>query len=282
MLLVLISALAFVSVALLTWQLYPVGAKVVGNFHAKRIKRDTTTLDKMFLEVPKKKLVLVYVLSPLLTGIGGLILTQSMAMAAMAAVFGIVLPTVIIKIMDKNRSKKFCQQLVDALMVLSSSLKGGLSLIQAIEVLVEEMPAPISQEFALVLRENKIGVAMDESLERLNKRIKSEELNLVITAIDIARETGGNLTEPFQKLMLTMRERDKLIGKVKTLTLQAKLQGIIMSLMPIAFGVVVYYTNPSFFMIMLRSEIGRTLLMAAGALQVVVAFLLWKLSQVEV
>ena len=153
---------------------------------------------------------------------------------------------------------------------------------QSIEVLVEEMSAPISQEFAVVLRENKMGVPIDESLERLNRRIKSEELNLVVTAVDIARETGGNLTEPFEKLMLTIREKDKLIGKIKSATLQGKLQGTIMSAMPIVFGFVVYYLNPNFFMIMLKNPTGQMLLVLAGILEIIGAFLLWKLSQVEV
>ena len=282
MLLFLVFGLVFASAALLSWQFYPTGAKVVGDYHAKRLKGDTHKLDKMFLFVPKKRLLLVYIFSPIITGIGGFILGQTALACGIGACFGIVLPILVLRIMEKNRIRKFCQQLVDGLMIVSSSLKGGLSLLQSIEVLVEEMPAPISQEFALVLRENKMGISLDESLEGLNRRIRSEELNLVVTAVEIARETGGNLTEPFEKLMFTIRERDKLIGKVKSLTLQGKLQGIIMSLMPIIFGVAVYYLNPNFLMIMLESEIGKTLLMIAGILEIIGAFLLWKLSRVEV
>ena len=282
MLLVLVFALVFVSATLLSWQLYPVGAKAIGDYQAKVIKRDSRRLDELFVEVPKKKLFLIYGLSPLALAIAGFILTRSLIFAGIGAAFGIILPRLVIKIMEKNRTRKFCQQLVDALMVLSSSLKGGLSLVQSIEVLVEEMPAPIAQEFSLVLRENQMGVPLDESLEHLNKRIQSQELDLIITAIDVARETGGNLTEPFEKLMFTIRERDKLIGKVKTLTLQAKMQGVLMSLMPVFFGVVVYYMNPEFSMLMLENPYGRILLVIAGVLEIVGVFLLWKLSQVEV
>ena len=281
MLLVLVFALVFASAALLSWQLYPVGAKVVGDYQAKVIKRDSRRLDELFVELPKKKLLLIYGLSPLALGIAGFILTHSLIFAGIGAAFGIILPRLVIKIMEKNRTRKFCQQLVDALMILSSSLKGGLSLVQSIEVLVEEMPAPIAQEFSLVLRENQMGVPLDECLEGLNKRIQSQELDLIITAIDIARETGGNLTEPFEKLMFTIRERDKLIGKVKTLTLQAKMQGVIMSLMPVFFGIVVYFMNPEFSMLMLENPYGRILLVIAGVLEIVGVFLLWKLSQVE-
>ncbi|MBN3038981.1 MAG: type II secretion system F family protein [Candidatus Omnitrophica bacterium] len=282
MLLVAIFGLVFTATALLSWQLYPAGAKVVGDFQAKRIKRDARKLDGMFLEVPKKKLFVLYTISPLVVGMGAYILVPSPVFAASGAVFGIIVPTLIIKIMEGNRVRLFGRQLLDGLMILSSSLKGGLSLLQCLEVLVEEMPAPLSQEFSLVLRENQMGVPLHESLERLNKRMKSEELNLIITAIDIARETGGNLTEPFEKLMYSLRERDKLIGKVRTLTLQAKLQGILMSLMPIFFGIVVYYMQPEFIGIMIENPWGRVALTYAICSEIIGAFFLYKLSRPEV
>jgi len=277
-----IFGLVFSSAALLTWQLYPSGAQAVSNYQTKQVKRAAQSLDKLFLDVSNKKLFLIYVLAPLCLGIAGFVLSRNLIVAAGAVAFGLVLPGLVLKIMEKNRCNKFCQQLCDGLMVLSSSLKGGLSLLQSIEVLVEEMNPPISQEFSLVLRENQMGVPLDDSLERLNKRIKSEELNLIITAIDIARETGGNLTEPFEKLMFTLRERDKLIGKVKTLTLQAKLQGVIMSLMPILFGIVVYYMNPEYLQIMLQDPRGQLALGIAVGLEIIGALLLLKLSKVEV
>lgn len=282
MLLIAIFGLVFTATAILSWQLYPAGAKVMGDFQTKRIRRDARKLDGMFLEVPKKKLFILYGLSPLAVGIGAYILVPSPVFAAVGAAFGIIVPTLIIKIMEANRINLFSKQLLDSLMILSSSLKGGLSLLQSLEVLVEEMPAPISQEFSLVLRENQMGVLLHESLERLNKRMKNEALNLVVTAIDIARETGGNLTEPFEKLMFSLRERDKLIGKVKTLTLQAKLQGVLMSLMPIFFGVVVYYMQPEFIRVMLDNPWGRLALTYAVCSEIVGAFFLYKLSRPEV
>lgn len=282
MLLVLIFGLVFSSAALISWQLYPVGARVVSDYHGRQVKRASRALDKMFLNVPPKKLMLVYILAPLVLGISGFIFTQRLFVVFIGAAFGIALPTLVLKMMEKRRNNKFNFQLIDGLMVLSSSLKGGLSLLQSIEVLVEEMSPPISQEFALVLRENQIGVPLDESLESLNKRIQSEELSLIVTAIDIARETGGNLTEPFEKLMFTLRERDKLIGKVKTLTLQAKLQGIIMSLMPVAFGILVFYMNPEFLKLLVQDTRGQILLVIAGLLEIIGAFLLYKLSRVDV
>ncbi|MFC1631572.1 type II secretion system F family protein [Candidatus Omnitrophota bacterium] len=280
--LLLIFGLVFTSAALLSWQLLPVGTKVVGAYQDKQVKRAAQQLDKLFLNVSTKKLLLVHLLVPLALGLAVFIFLKNILLVMLAAGLGVILPTIVIKIMGTMRVNKFSSQLVDGLMVLSSSLKGGLSLLQALEVLVEEMPEPISQEFSLVLRETQMGIPLDESLERLNKRIQSEELNLIITAIDIARETGGNLTEPFEKLMFTLRERDKLLGKVKTLTLQAKLQGVLMSLMPIVFAIVVFYTNPGFLQLMVSDPRGKLMLIVAGVLEIVGCFLLFKLSKVEV
>lgn len=282
MLLMLIFGSIFASVGLLAWGLYPTGSRVVDAYQHKRADKDSLKLEDMFLVIPKQKLMIIYFASPLITAVSALIFTQNLLIAAAGAVVGIVLPTMVIKIMKQQRNRKFSRQLVDALLILSSSLKGGLSFLQSLEVLVEETTPPISQEFGLVLRENKMGVSLDESLNRLNERVESEELNLVVTAVEIARETGGNLTEPLDKLMVTIRERDKIIGKIKTLTLQGKLQGIIMSIMPVVFGVVVYYLNPQFFSIMTVHPWGKPLLMCAAAMEAVGAFFLWNLSKVDI
>jgi len=157
----------------------------------------------------------------------------------------------VIKIMEKKRVEKFAGQLVDGLMVISSALKGGLSLLQALEVLVEEMPPPISQEFGLILRENKIGLTLEESLRRLNGRLKLEELGLMINSVLVARETGGDLTKVFSRLATTIRDNRKLKENIRTLTLQGRLQGIIMSLLPFVFAWWVMTTNKEHFDIML-------------------------------
>ncbi|MFH1245409.1 MAG: type II secretion system F family protein [Candidatus Omnitrophota bacterium] len=280
--LVLILGLIFASVGLLVWGLYPTGSRLVEAYQNKRAASDTLKLEDMFLVVSKQKMLIVYIISPLIMAVSAFVFTQRLMVAAVAAVLGLALPTLVIRIIEQQRNRKFSRQLVDALLVISSSLKGGLSFLQALEVLVEETTPPISQEFALVLRENKMGVSLDESLNRMNERVKSEELNLVVTAVEISRETGGNLTEPLEKLMITIREKDKIVGKIKTLTLQGKLQGIIMSVMPVIFGIVVYYLNPQFFTIMTVHPLGKPLLLAAGVLEIIGAFLLWQLSRVDV
>ncbi len=111
--------------------------------------------------------------------------------------------------------------------------------------------------------------------------MRSDELNLIVTAISVARETGGNLPATFNQLTYTIREKSKLLNKVKTLTTQGRLQGAIMCLLPIAFTVLVYSMNPGFFDIMLQNEMGSLLLGYALVSQIVGIFLMRKFSKVE-
>jgi tight adherence protein B len=281
--LILLSALMFAAVGLFAWQTVPAGTQAVAAYQSKKVKEATAKLDELYVYVPQKKLKLIYTLVPLGTGLVGFVLTKNVWLGAAAMIFGLIVPAIVIKVLAAKRLATFEHQLIDGLMILTSSLRGGLSLLQAIEELVNEIPPPIQQEFAMVLKEVKMGVPLDEALERLNKRVKSDELNLVITAILVARETGGNLSEPFSRLVNTMRERDKIQSKVKTLTMQARLQGIIMSAIPVLFAITVYYfLNPEFFRMMISHQVGRMLLWIALCLEIVGSFFLRKFSRTEV
>jgi tight adherence protein B len=167
-------------------------------------------------------------------------------------------------------------------MILSSSLKGGLSLLQSLEVLVDEIPAPMSQEIGLVVRENKMGITLEETLKRLDKRMKMEDLSLVINSVLVARETGGDLTKVFSRLTTTIRDNRKLKDSINTLTLQGKLQGLVMSILPIVFVFWVLNFNKHHFDIMLQSEVGRVLLIAAFILQALGMILIRKFSIIRI
>jgi len=202
--------------------------------------------------------------------------------AFLGAFLGFMVPSLWINLQQKQRRQKFNNQLIDALMLLTASLKAGLSLTQAFEELVEEMPPPISQEFDLVIKELNMGVSFEEAVMRLKKRMRSEDLDLIITAISIARETGGQLPAVFSKLVFTIKERQTLRGKVGALTIQAKLQGLIMSLLPVVFVVVVYKFNPEHFEYLLKDATGKMLLIYAVFSQIVGVFLIFKFSKVEI
>lgn len=281
MYIVLILGLIVASIILIGSQLLPVFLQRASNLHAKKVEETEKQLDKMFIQVNRKKLLFWYAVTPLIMGLLGFIIFRNLGLALASAAVSFILPSLVLRSIKARRREQFRNQLPDGIMVLSSSLKGGLSLMQAIEVVVQEMPAPFSQEFGLVLRENKIGVPLEESLKHLHERLHFEELDLVINAILVSKETGGDLTKVLAKLTVTMRDNRKLKETIKTLTLQGKLQGIIMSVLPFLFIAWVLTFNRNHFDIMFNSETGRMLLLVAAALQVVGMVLINKFSRID-
>ena len=271
------------SIVLLTLVFAPPLEGRVKDWQVKKEQHVAKELDNMFsYDRTPKSIVRFYFILPPLFGIIGFIIFQSVLFAIIGVFLGLFIPNLILKIRNVRRKQKFNNQILDAIMILSSSLKGGLSLLQALEVLVEEMPAPMSQEIGLVGRENKMGITLEESLRRLGKRMNMEELNLVINSVLVARETGGDLTKVFSRLTVTIRDNRKLKENIKTLTLQGRLQGIVMSILPIVFVLWVWNFNRHHFDNMLQTEAGRVLLIVAVVLQVVGMFLIRKFSAIKI
>ncbi|MFA4888099.1 MAG: type II secretion system F family protein [Candidatus Omnitrophota bacterium] len=262
--------------------LYPFLEEGLNRWQKKRIANITPKLNRMFMDVPLAKLILLDTLAPVVCAVAGYLLTKNIWAAVGCAAAGLSIPVIVVKRMEAIRRQKFASQLVDSLLILSSSLKAGLSLLQAFEEIVNEMPAPISQEFALAIRQMQMGVALDEAMTQMKKRMRLDELDLVVTAMLVARETGGDLTITFSRVISTIQERNKLIGKVRALCIQGKLQGAIMSLLPIAFAIFVYQSNPHFFDIFFNDNTGRMLFIYAIISEVLGIFFIRKLSKVDV
>jgi len=243
--------------------------------------RFTDKLEESFIFWEKEKFLLFSFVPFILGGIS-LFLFRNIVGLILGFILGLVFPNIMVTVATKARINKFQGQLADSLMILTSSLKAGLSFIQALEVLCEEMPAPISQEFNLVLKENKLGVSLEDSLRNLRKRFPLEEVNLLVTSILIAREAGGELTRVFSRLTDTIRNNIKLKERITTLTLQGKLQGVIMMVLPFAFSYFVYKQNPDHFTVMLQSQQGRMLLFIAVALQLIGMVLIKKFSTLKI
>jgi len=265
---ILLFILILCSVVLLALSILPVVMQKIQYWQKKQEVVVAKEMDNMFYDKSPKNIVMLYFILPVVLGLAGQFFLESPIFAVFGALIGLAIPNLILKIRYKRRIQKFNEQLVDAINMLSSCLKGGLSLLQGFEVLVEEMPAPMGQEMGLVIRENKMGIPLEESLIRLNKRMNIEELGLVINALLVARETGGDLTKVFSRLTVTIRDNRKLKESIKTLTLQGRLQGTIMSFLPIVFVAWVVSVNRHHFDIMLNSDIGRLLLIIAVVLQI--------------
>jgi len=187
--------------------------------------------------------------SPLSTSIG-LALGLIVGMAALS------LPTKLVQVLKERRRLKFNLQLVDALNSMSNALRAGFSINQAFETVVQAGEKPISQEFDVMLQQMRVGMNFFDALQSLDQRVGSDDLTLVVTAIDIARRTGGNLTEIFDKISLTIRERMRIERRVRTLTAQGRLQGIIVALMPVALGGAMTFLKPEMMLPFFKSNSG--------------------------
>ncbi|MBU1726896.1 MAG: type II secretion system F family protein [Candidatus Omnitrophica bacterium] len=278
----LVFIFSMISVAAIIYSLYPLFESRAKKWQVKRVAKMAPSLDRMFLDVSMKKLMILDTLSPIVCGIIAYVVTSQIIFALGAAFIGLLLPVIVIKQLERGRRKKFSAQLVDALMILSSSLKAGLSLFQAFEVLVEEMPAPMSQEFNLVARQVHMGIPIEEAMSDLKKRMKVEELDMVVTAMMVARETGGELPETFSRVAYTIQERNKLLGRVNALCVQGKLQGVIMSIIPVLFSIAVYKMDPHFFDIFFQDPMGKMLLGYAVISQLIGMVVIKHLSKIDI
>jgi tight adherence protein B len=281
MLQVLIFLFVFSSAFLFFSQGLPFFTELLRKVQEKKVARASKQLDAMFIEIKSERLFLYNTISPLALGLVCFLLTRNFIVTFAGVGIGLFLPTFIINNMKARRKQRLQAQLVDSLMILSSSLKGGLSLLQAIEVLVEEANPPLSQEFGLVLRENKMGVSLEESLKRLNERLEIEEVKLMTNSILVSRETGGDLTKVLSRLSTTIRDNRKLKDTIRTLTLQGRMQGFIMSVLPFFFVGAVVSFNRTHFDIMFETEEGRMLIFVAVGLQVIGLVLIQRLSRAK-
>jgi tight adherence protein B len=163
-----------------------------------------------------------------------------------------------VKLNHERRELGF--QIVDALSLLSNSLRAGLTLTQAMHNLADELPDPLGREFRTLVNEMSFGCSLDIALTNLSKRVAHEDLDLAITAILVQRQTGGNLASVLITLAATVRDRQKVDEKLKTATAQGKLTGAVIVCLPPAMAIVINIMQPGFFRPMLNSSIGVILL----------------------
>lgn len=267
------------SVAALGMITYPMVADRVTSTIQRKADEASLQLEDIFIRLSRKQLWMIYALSPPVVGVLLWLMTGQGPMGLVGMVLGFMVPHLSIKFIQKTRLKKFHAQLIDGLLLMSSSLKAGLSMLQAFTVLAEEMPTPISQEFGLILKETKMGVNLDEAMYHLKKRISTDDVNLFVTAVLVARESGGDVTHIFGRLVETLRERKKIKEKIKTLTFMSQMQGFLMAMLPFVFSWIVYQMNHNYFQFFVQDPMGRMLAVVVVTMQVISLVLFTRFSR---
>lgn len=252
------------------------------SYEEKYVVGATRTLDSMFLTIPPQHLLYLSLLSCILLGLLVFAVFGSLILAGIFAIPGLFIPKIFIYFMKQKRNKKFNIQLVDALMSMSNSLKAGFSLTQSMSLIEREMENPIAQEFRLLNTELRLGVELEVAFRHLVERMPTQDLDLVVTSILISREIGGNLTEVFDNIANTIRERQKMTGKISALTAQGKIQGVIMCLLPVAIGFIINMINPGLMKPMFNTTAGIVLLSIAGVMLGIGALIIRKIVSIDV
>jgi tight adherence protein B len=190
-------------------------------------------LEEAFVFIDPNKLFLLTVVGTVVMAGLSWLLTHNPLLPLLAAVLAVVGPRVALAYLNHRRRLKIVLQLPDVLLMLGSSLRAGTSLQIALDVTIRETPKPISQELGVVVREQRLGLALEDALESMAMRLKLEEMDLVVAAMNIARDIGGNLAETLDRLAHTLRAKATMEGKIRSLTSQGKLQGLIVGMLPI-------------------------------------------------
>ncbi len=194
----------------------------------------------------------------------------------------VLLPPFVYRTMRKKRLKRFEEQLPDGLAMISGAMRAGASLNIALESLVKEQPAPLSQEFELFLKEQRLGVDFEVSLKSMSERVPLQDFNMLVTALLINKEVGGNLAETMETLGDTLRKKAMMEGKIDGLTAQGKLQGIVMSGLPIFLGFVLNFIEPEAMSKLWTTTLGWIVLTLIIVMEAMAYFTISKITSIDV
>lgn len=286
---VLLTGVAAGGLAWLIVTSFAEGARSAADTYEDEMAR---TLESMFLFVPARRLVeLGWMAAGVVFMVAMLpfcrleppwVLPVGMAVALVLAAGAFCLPRVVVNWLRVRRLERFNLQLLEALPMMANALRAGFSINQAFESVAEGTDAPMSQEISLFLQQLRVGVSFSEALTALDERVGSEDLTLVCTAIDIARRSGGNLTEIFDSIAETIRARLRIHQHVRTLTAQGRLQGLIIGAMPFLLGIGMAIFKPNLMLPFLGSLVGVVTVVAVTLMVALGGLLIRKIVNIDV
>jgi tight adherence protein B len=281
--LMLVYFTVFVSVAFVSTFLMSTGRALFQFYQSRYLQSVNRTLETMFIFLNPRRILNISVLIMSGVFLVTLAITRLNIVASVVmAIIGLLVPRLLLQYSIRKRRKLFEEQFVQGLEYLSSSVKAGLSLVQAIESLVENSSPPLSQEFDLLLREYRIGVPLNEALQNLGRRVDSEELNLMVFSTIITRELGGDISEIFDHLAEVIRARHRVMDRIDTLTAQGRLQAMVCGAIPFILYGILFLWQPEYLSPLFESFAGRIALYVVILFQVLVIFIVRRLVNIRV
>jgi len=192
------------------------------------------------------------------------------------------IPYAVIYRKKEVRKRTFERQFPDALDLMTGALRSGMAFTAALQVVAEECPDPVSNEFRIVFEENRLGMSLRDSLNDMTKRIDSTELRLFVTAVLIQKDTGGNLAEILEGTAYVIRDRFRILGDVRTITAQSRLSGVILTALPLAMVAALLVIVPSYLKTLIEDPVGPYLIGGAAFMQLLGFYLIRRIVNVKV
>jgi tight adherence protein B len=281
-----------ISIGGLTWVIVNAvmsGSEAYNGAYSESTARE---FEDVFLFIPPKRLeelrwaasAVIFLLAFMVTGS-----FSSATGFAIGFVIGLVLagialyiPTWTLSFLRMRRLSKFNSQLVDTLVSMSNALKAGFSIAQAFESVAKDGEQPIAQEFDVFLQQTRVGVSFSDGLTNMDERVGSLDLTLVVMAIETSRKTGGNLTEILGSISRTIRERMRIENRIKSLTAQGRLQGIVVGAMPIVIAIAMLIVDPETMKPFLYSMTGLAVMATVVVLITLGGLMIRKIINIDV
>jgi tight adherence protein B len=210
------------------------------------------------------------------------LLTGSMLIAVASVPIAMAVPRRYLARMRKKRIEALEKQLPDALLMMSGALRAGASFPIALEAVVQESAAPISQEFDLLMREIRLGIDLDVAMRNVEKRIPIPDFLMMTAAVTIAREVGGNLAESLESVARTLREKLQMEGKIRALTSQGRMQGIVMTCLPLFLMLVLRFMEPKAMAPLFGEPVGWATLAVIGVMELLGYVSIKKITNIDV
>jgi len=220
--------------------------------------RLSTEIARADLRLRPAELIAAWIASPFVflvaAYVAGFVFPSFQNPIALAVVFliGAYFPRWYLKYRQRKRVRAFATQLPDTITLLANSLRAGSSFLQGIELVARESRPPISEEMERVVREMSLGIALQPALNNLVRRVASEDLELMVTAINIQSQVGGNLATVLDSIAYTIRERVRIMGEINTLTAMQRYSGYVITLLPVGLGAILFLISPSYMVALLE------------------------------
>jgi tight adherence protein B len=257
------------------------GWRAVLLYRSSFIQSIGSRLTRSFILTNPRSLFLISVVLASLGGASAYALIGPAGFVA-AACLSLIAPWLFARHITNRRRQRFVYQLPDALLALASAMRAGCNLSRGLELMAERQPAPLCQEFTIVLAEYRVGRPLAESLDELHRRIGAPELQLMNTAVSVSRRVGGNLADTLESLARTLQEKAHVEAKIDALTSMGRAQGWVVGLLPIFIGLVLYQQQPERMSLMFTQWYGWMVLGVVAAMMTAAAWMIRKIVNIDV